>query len=73
MFSMNRLTREKIRGKKLENHCKSAYTTPIGNKTYCYGLYQNNIKGTSEEIAECCKKCKAYIDYEWTRGKDKSE
>lgn len=74
---MNKLTRAKLRGKPLEPYCKSANTTSHecgkeDNRVYCYGLYQNNISGTSEEIAECCRKCKAYVDNA-TPLKDKSE
>lgn len=59
---MYKISRAKLRGKPLEPYCKKANTTLEDNKIYCYGLYQNNISGTSEDIAECCKKCKAFID-----------
>lgn len=64
---MNKISRAKLRGEPLEPYCKRANTTTNefgkeDNRVYCYGLYQNNISGTSEEIAECCRKCKAYID-----------
>lgn len=56
-----------LRGEALETYCKKANTITIGcefedKRVLCYGLYQNNISGSSEEIAECCKKCNAYID-----------
>ena len=64
---MSKVSRAKLRGTPLEPYCKKANTTTHefgkeDNRVYCYGLYQNNISGTSEEIAECCRKCKAYID-----------
>ena len=64
---MSKITRTQLRGKPLEPYCKSANTTTHefgkrDNRVYCYGLYQNNISGTSDDIAECCKECKAYVD-----------
>lgn len=58
------INRKDLRGQKLEEYCKKANTTTERGKVLCFGLYQNNIKGTNDEIAECCKKCKAYIDNE---------
>ncbi len=69
---MKRVTRADLRGKPLEPYCKNANTTNDGNCVVCYGLYQNNISGTSDEIAGCCKSCKAYVD-NVTPLKDKSE
>ena len=74
---MKRVTRAKLRGKPLEPYCKRANTTTgefgkEDNRVYCYGLYQCNISGTSDDIAECCRKCKAYVDNA-TPLKDKSE
>lgn len=64
---MKRISRAMLRGKALEPYCKKANTTSMeygseDKRVYCYGLYQNNISGTSDEIADCCKQCKAYID-----------
>lgn len=61
------ISRAKLRGKPLEPYCKKANTTTHeyglkDNRVYCYGLYQNNISGTINDIAECCRKCKAFID-----------
>ena len=69
---MKKLTRADLRGKPLEPYCKRAYTTNEGDCVACYGLYQYNISGTGEEIADCCRKCKAYVD-NVTPLKDKSE
>ena len=54
---MSKITRTQLRGKPLEPYCKSANTTTHefgkrDNRVYCYGLYQNNISGTSDDIAE---------------------
>lgn len=64
---MTRVTRAKLRGKPLEPYCKMANTTTgefgkEDNRVYCYGLYQNNISGLGDWIADCCRKCKAYVD-----------
>lgn len=61
------VSRAELRGKPLEPYCEKANTTTgeygkEDKRVYCYGLCQNNISGTSEEIAQGCKKCKAYID-----------
>lgn len=66
---MRKLTRADLRGKPLEPYCKSANTTNEGDCVACYGLYQNNISGTNEEIADCCRKCKAFVE----NVEDKSE
>jgi len=72
---MKRISRAKLRGKPLDPYCKKAHTTTHefgfeDNRVYCYGLYQNNISGTSDDIAECCKECKAYV-YNATPLKEK--
>lgn len=64
---MKRVSRAKLRGKPLEPYCKRANTTTNeygieDNRVYCYGLYQCNISGTSDDIAECCRQCKAFVD-----------
>ncbi len=64
---MKKISRAKLRGKPLEPYCKKARTTTHeygleDNRVYCYGLYQNQINGTYDGIAECCRKCKACID-----------
>ena len=64
---MKRINRTQLRGKPLEPYCKKANTTTgefgfDDKRVYCYGLYQNCISGTSDDIAECCKKCKAFVD-----------
>lgn len=64
---MTRVTRADLRGKPLEPYCKKANTTTgeygkEDNRVYCYGLYQNNISGLGDWIADCCRKCKAYVD-----------
>lgn len=64
---MTRVTRAKLRGEPLEPYCKIAHTTTHefgkeDNRVYCYGLYQNNINGLGDWIADCCRKCKAYVD-----------
>ena len=64
---MKRISRATLREKPLEPYCKKANTTTMeygkkDKRVYCYGLYQNNICGTGDWIADCCKECKAYID-----------
>lgn len=66
---MKRVSRAKLRGKPLDPYCKIANTTTNeygkeDKRVYCYGLYQNNISGTSDDIAECCKQCKAFVGNE---------
>lgn len=58
---MKKLTRADLRGKPLELYCKRACRINEGDCVACGGLYQYNISGTGEEIADCCRKCKAFV------------
>lgn len=64
---------EKVRMYMLRDNIKANTTThefgKEDNKVYCYGLYQNNISGFGEWIADCCRKCKAFVE----NVEDKSE
>lgn len=59
---MKKVTRADLRGKALEPYCKKANTVNEGDCVACYGLYQNNISGFGEWIADCCRECKAYVE-----------
>ena len=54
------ISRAKIRGKKLDEDCKRAYTStneygPDDDRVFCYGL----IDYSTDEIIEKCRNCKA--------------
>ena len=56
-----KITRDKLRGKKLEKFCKMAKTTIDGECVVCYGLTENCIEGTRENVLKECVNCKAFV------------
>lgn len=67
------ISREKLRGKKLDKDCKKAYTTSHeygldDDRVFCLGL----IDLSNDELLEKCEICKAYVDnsepYNQTKG-----
>ena len=56
------ISRAKLRGKKLDEDCKSCCTSsneygPDDDRVFCYGL----IDCSTDEIIEKCKNCKALV------------
>lgn len=56
------ISRAKIRGEKLDEDCKRAYTTsheygPDDDRVFCYGLFDYS----NDEFIEKCKNCKAHV------------
>ena len=56
------ISRAKLRGKELDNDCKTAHTTSHeygldDDRVFCYGLEDYS----TDEIIEKCKNCKAYV------------
>ena len=54
------ISRAKIRGEKLDEDCKKAYTTSNeygldDDRVFCYGL----VDYSTDELIEKCKNCKA--------------
>lgn len=54
------ISRAKLRGKELDNDCKTAHTTSHeygldDDRVFCYGL----IDYSTDELIEKCKNCKA--------------
>lgn len=54
------ISRAKLRGKKLDEDCKRAYTStneygPDDDRIFCYGL----VDYSTDELIEKCKNCKA--------------
>lgn len=54
------ISRAKIRGEKLDEDCKRAYTTsheygPDDDRVFCYGL----IDCSTDDLIEKCRNCKA--------------
>ena len=54
------ISRAKIRGKKLDEDCKRAHTSPNeygpdDNRVFCYGL----VSYSNDELIEKCRNCKA--------------
>lgn len=64
------ISREKLRGKKLDKDCKTAHTEHSldDDRVFCLGL----IDLSNDELLEKCEICKAYVDnsepYYQTKG-----
>lgn len=56
------ISRAKLRGKKLDEDCKSCYTSTNeygqdDDRVFCYGL----VDYSTDELIEKCKNCKALV------------
>lgn len=59
---MKKISRAKLRGKKLDEDCKVACTStneygPDDDRVFCYGL----VDCSTDEFFEKCKNCKAFV------------